>query len=57
MVDKVPDDMGCVFHSQSHFVGFCQSPSCQQCAIHTVSKERGGDNHAMASCQSVLSEG
>ena len=39
------------FFSQSN-VGFCQW-TCWQCAIHTVSKERGGDYHAMASCQGV----
>ena len=30
-------------------MGFCQSASWQ-CAIHTASKERGGDYHTMASC-------
>ena len=34
-------------------VGFCQSPSWQR-ANHTVSRERGGDYRAMASCQGVL---
>ena len=42
---------GVFFHNQ--FVGFCQSTSWQ-CAMHTVSKERGGDYRAMASCQGVL---
>ena len=45
-----------IFFSQSNFVGFCQSPSWQR-AIHTVSKERGGDYRTMASSQGVLSEG
>ena len=34
------------------FVGFCQW-TCRQRASHTVSKERGGDYHAMASSQGV----
>ena len=34
------------------FVGFCQW-TYWQCAIHTASKERGGDYHTMASCQGV----
>ena len=38
------------------FVGFCQW-TCWQRASHTVSKERGGDYRAMASCQGVLREG
>ena len=43
------------FSSQSKCVGFCQSTSWQR-ASHTVSKERGGDYRAMASCQGVLKE-
>ena len=37
-------------------VGFCQWTSWK-CVNHAVSKERGGDYCAMASCQGVLSEG
>ena len=37
-------------------VGLCQSTNWQR-ASHTISKKRGGDYRAMASCQGVLSEG
>ena len=43
------------FFSQS-ILWASASPSWQ-CAIHRVSKERGGDYRAMASCQCVMSEG
>ena len=45
-----------IFFFTINFVGFCQSTNWQR-ASHTVSKERGGDYRAMASCQGVLSEG
>ena len=44
------------FFSQSILVGFCKWTNWQH-ANHTVSKERGGDYCAMASCQGVLNEG
>ena len=56
MVGRLVYDSSDSFDSQSNFVGFCQSTSWQR-ASHTVSKERGGDYRAMASCQGVLSEG
>ena len=55
MVNQAPVGFVCVFFTIK-FVGFCQRTSWQH-AIHTVSKERGGDYRAMASCQSVLWNG
>ena len=46
--------MVCTFCSHSNV--FCQS-AIRKHANHTISKERGGDYHTMASSQGVLSEG
>ena len=45
-----------VFGFTINYEGFCQRTSWQH-AIHTVSKERGGDYRAMAPSQGVLNEG
>ena len=45
-----------LFDTQPTIVGFCQRTDRQR-ANHTISREKGGDYHTMASSQDVLSDG